>query len=314
MTPDQRQKLAAALERLARSDSIPEAAFDGIPVSPGELGFAVREGRVLLSPGTTTHDADRIARALSPVAAAWLGNLRVHWAVDSTNTRMVAAAHDESVHGLCWFAELQTAGRGRRGRSWISPFARNLTLSMGFALGGAPRDAGALSLAVGLAVLDLIEREGVADAALKWPNDVTIGGAKVCGILIELVAHRRPLECVIGIGLNLDVPPAARAVIGREVADLRQCGVSAHRDELAAGLVSSVVRYVQEYARSGFGGMRAAYDRVHSLHGEPCRILQGNVEYGGVVLGVTDTGELRMRGPDGERLFHGGEVSVGRRA
>ena len=115
---------------------------------------------------------------------------------------------------------------------------------------------------------------------------------------------------MIGIGLNLDVSVEMRAAIGQEVAVLRQSGVSAPRDVLAAGLVSSVVRYVEEFKRSGFRGMRSVYDEVHSFHGGPCRILHGNVEYEGIVLGVTDDGELRVRGPDGERQFNGGEVSI----
>ena len=314
MTPDRQRELSSLLERLVRIGSLPETEFDGVSVTPGELGLDVQNGRVVLAPGTAILDAGDIGRALSPAAAAWVRELKVDRVVDSTNTRMAEAARSDSVDGLCWFAELQTAGRGRRGRAWVSPFARNLTLSMGFALGGAPRDAGALSLVVGLAVLDLIERTGVADVALKWPNDVLVGGAKVCGILIELVAHRRPLESVIGIGLNLDVPIEMRVVIGQEVAALRQSGVSTPRDVLAARLVSGVVRYVEEFKRSGFRGMRPVYDEVHNLHGNPCRILHGNVAYEGVVLGVTDGGELRVRGPDGERRFNGGEVSVRRGA
>ena len=310
MTPVQQQKLSALLERLVLEGSLPEPEFDGVPISPGAMGLDVRNGRVVLAPGTTILDSGRIRAALMPDAAAWLRDLQVRWVVDSTNSRMAEAAQAGSVDGLCWFAELQTAGRGRRGRSWISPFARNLTLSMGFALGGAPGDAGALSLAVGLAVADLIERLGLLEVALKWPNDVLIGGAKACGILIELVAHRRPLECVVGIGLNFNVSAEIRAVIGQEVAGLRQYGVRAGRDAIAAELVSNVVRYVDEFKRSGFRGMRSAYDEVHICHRRPCRILHGNVEYGGIVVGVTDGGELRVRGPDGERRFNGGEVSL----
>ena len=310
MTSPGEQRLSVLLERLVREKSLPATDFDPLPFEPEEIGLAVGNGRVLLPPGTTTLDRGRIRAALPAAAAAWLRELRVYWAIDSTNSRMVAAAQADSVDGLCWFAELQTAGRGRRGRSWVSSFARNLTLSLGFALGGAPRDAGALSLVIGLAVADLVERLGVAEVSLKWPNDVLAGGAKLCGILIELVAHRRPLECVVGIGLNLDLPADIRAVIGQQVTDLGQQGVRAGRDAVAAGLISTVVRYVEEFRRFGFRGMRSAYDRVHICHGSPCRILQGNMEYGGTVLGVTGEGELRLQGPDGERRFNGGEVSL----
>ena len=154
---------------------------------------------------------------------------------------------------------------------------------------------------------------GVRGVALKWPNDVLVGDAKVCGVLIELVAHRRPLECVIGIGLNLDMPARTRAVIGQQVAALGEHGVVARRDRVAAGLVTNLVRYVDEFKRIGFRGMRAAYDEVHSCHGRSCRILQVNDRFDGTVLGVTDQGELRMRGFDGERRFTGGEVSLRRR-
>ena len=310
MTPIQQQKLSEVLGRLVREGSVPEHEFEPTPVRPGEIGLNVANGRVFAPPGTTTLDADRIRTALSPAAAAWLRDLRVHLAVDSTNTRMAEAARSGTIDGLCWFAELQTAGRGRRGRSWFGHYARNLTVSMGFALGGTPGDAGALSLTVGLAVADLIERLGVADVALKWPNDVLIGGAKVCGILIELTAQGRPLECVVGIGLNLHVSHDIRAVIDQEVADLGQFGVTADRGALAAALVSNVVRFVGEFRRAGFGGMRMAYDDVHICHGRPCRVSRGNRIYEGIVLGVTDSGELRLRGSEGERRFNGGEVSL----
>jgi len=314
MTLFDEQDLSGLLERLAYGDSVPVSEFDRFPVTPGEMGLVVRDGKVQLSPDTAILDPGRVREGLSPNAAEWLRELAVHLVIDSTNSRMTEAAQAGSVDGLCWFAELQTAGRGRRGRSWVSPFARNLMLSLGFSLGGTPRDAGALSLVVGLAVADLIEGHGVADVSLKWPNDVLVGGAKTCGILIELAAHRRPLECVIGIGLNVELPPDIRAVIDQEVADLRHQGVEDGRDVLAAELVSTVVRYVEEFRRSGFRGMRSAYDDVHICHGRPCRILHGNAEYEGVVMGVTDDGELRVRGPDGERLFNGGEVSLRRGA
>ena len=310
MNGAQQQSLSELLERLVREGSVPESEFDLARIRPEDIGLHVENALVLTQPDTKTLDTRRIRDALSPAAAAWVRDLAVHFAIDSTNTRMAEAAHSGSVDGFCWFAELQTAGRGRRGRRWHSHFARDLTVSMGFTLGGSPKDAGALSLAVGLAAADLIERLGVADVALKWPNDVLVGGAKVCGILIELAAQRRPLECVVGIGLNLHVSRDVRAVIDQEVADLRQFGLTPDRDVLAAGLVSNVVRFVDEFRRAGFSGMRSAYDAVHICHGRRCRVLQGNGSYEGVVLGVGDNGELRLQDPAGERLVNGGEVSL----
>jgi len=146
MTPFQEKRLSTLLERLAREGSVSQSGFHGIPLEPHALGLDVEAGRVHLPPGTTTLDSGRVRGALAAQAAAWLRDIKVFWAIDSTNSRMVRAAQERPVEGCCWLAELQTAGRGRRGRSWVSPFARNLTLSLGCSVGDAPRDAGALSL------------------------------------------------------------------------------------------------------------------------------------------------------------------------
>lgn len=310
MNADQQQTLSELLERLMRDGSVSEREFDVVPVGPAELDLQVMNDRVLAPPATEVLNVDRIRAAVSPTAAAWMQDLQVHFVVDSTNTRMAQAARSGSIAGMCRFAEMQTAGRGRRGRHWFSPFARNLMVSMGFALGGSPGDAGALSLAVGLAAADVVEELGVSNVVVKWPNDVLVGGAKVCGILIELVAERRPLECVVGIGLNLDIPEAMRAAIDQEVAGLRQYGVTINRDALAARLVSNVVGFVDEFKRAGFRAMRPTFDRFHVCQGKACRVVQGNNSYEGIVLGVTDCGELRLQTPEGERLFNGGQVSL----
>ncbi len=311
--PDWEQALPALLKRLFREGGVPVREFENAPIQPGELGLVVKRARVLAPADTEFLDAARIRAALPPAAATWLRDLRVYPAIDSTNRRMMEAAQTKSVAGRCWFAELQTAGRGRRGRSWHSPFARNLMVSFGIELGGSPRRAGALSLSIGLAVADLVEQLGVSDVALKWPNDVLIGGAKVCGILIELAARRRPLECVVGVGLNLEVSQDLRDVVDQEIIGLRECGVVDRRNSIAARLIANVVRYAEEFKRRGFAAMRPAYDRVHICQGRPSRVVQGNGAYEGIVLGVTDDGELRILGRDGEHRFNGGEVSLRKR-
>ena len=313
MIPESERTLSTLLERLFREGEVPVADFASTPIAPQEMGLVVRKARVLAPQDAELLDPARLRAALPPSTTNWLRDLRVFGVIDSTNVRMVEAAQTQSIDGHCWFAELQTAGRGRRGRRWYSPFARNLMVSVGSALGGSPRDAGALSLAVGLAVADLIERLGVTDVALKWPNDVLVGGAKVCGILIELVAQRRSLESVIGIGLNLEASSDLRAVVDQEITGLRERGVRADRHAIGAGLIANVLRYVEAFRRDGFGAMRSAYDEVHICQDRQVSVEQGNRSYEGTVLGVTDRGELRIRGGGGERCFNGGEVSLRQR-
>ena len=314
MIPESERALSGLLRRLLRHGRVPAREFENLTIAPGEMGLLVERGEVVAPRDTQMLDTGRIRAALSPAEHAWVRDLRVFPAIDSTNMRMVEAAHSKSVDGCCWFAELQTAGRGRRGRSWHSPFARNLMVSIGVAVGGLPKEAGALSLAVGLAVADLIERLGVRNVALKWPNDVLIDGAKVCGILIELAARRRPLECVIGIGLNLHAPGALREVVDQEITGLAECGVGQDRESIAAELISNVLRFVNEFTSNGFAAMQTAYEAVHICHGQLARVVLGNGSYEGTVLGVTADGELRIRGADGERRFYGGEVSLRKHA
>ncbi len=308
--PESEQALSRLLNRLFRDGSVPAREFETLPVTPQEMGLVVERGEVLAPRDTVILDSKRINAALSPFALARTRDLRVYPVIDSTNLRMMEEAKTGSIDGCCWFAELQTAGRGRRGRRWHSPFARNLMVSIGVALGGSPCSVGALSLTVGLAVADLIQQLGVPNVALKWPNDVLIDGAKACGILIELVAWRRPLECVVGIGLNLEIPRDLRESVDQEVTGLRELGVDEGRELIAAGLISNVLRFVNKFRKSGFGTMRPAYDEAHICQGRLARVMHGNGSYGGVVLGVTDQGELRVQGIDGERRFNGGEVSL----
>lgn len=310
MTANEQQKLSQLLDRLNRDGSVAVREFACFSMEPVQLGLKVDNDRVLAPPKSALFNVDRIQSALSPHASNWMRDLRVLTVTDSTNTRMAQAARSEPIAGLCWFAELQTLGRGRRGRAWLSAYARNVMVSMGFAIDGSPADSGALSLAVGLAAADLVEGLGAPGVAVKWPNDVLISGAKVCGILIELVAERQRTECVVGIGLNLDLGDSIRAGIDQPVADLRQYGINPDRNALAARLVSNVVAFVEQYQRTGFGAMREAYDQVHACQGRLCRVVQGNSSHEGIVAGVSDRGELRLRTADGERYVNGGEVSL----
>ena len=304
------ERLSALLRRLLDEGELPADQFDFEEAAPESLGLEVRDGRVSLPGSVAALEAEAISAMLSPEAAEWLRAMTVYPAVDSTNSRMVQLAQSASIDGLAWFAELQTAGRGRRGRRWLTPFGRNIALSLGFELGLPAGALGGLSLAVGLAVAELLRRQGIDAAAVKWPNDVFIGGAKVCGVLMEVVAKAARCACVVGIGLNVDLPAAARTAIGQQVTDLRAQGLSMDRNEIAAALASGVVEAVLRFGREGFQPLCSAYDRLHVCQDRHCRIIQGNQTRDGVVLGVTGEGALRMRCAGETVEFTGGEVSL----
>ena len=305
------EQLSHLLRRVVREDGIPKDEFDfGQAAAPEELGLVVEGGAVRVAGDVELLDESAIRTALSPAAAAWLRNLKVFLAVDSTNTRMVAKAQSASVDGCVWLAELQTAGRGRRGRRWLTPFARNIALTLGCAASQSPSQLGGLSLAVGLAVAHLLQGEGVANAAVKWPNDIYIGDAKVGGVLIEVVTRAAACDCIIGIGLNLDLPKSARADIDQKVTDLKAQGITPNRNLFAAALISRVVDAANRFKREGFAPMRPAYDALHLCHGKSVHIVQGNQTHTGQALGVTATGALRVRTGGQITELTGGEVSL----
>ena len=304
------EQLSRLLRRVVREGGIPKDEFEFGPAAPEELGLVVEGGAVRVAGDAELLDESAIRTALSAVAAAWLRDLKVFLAVDSTNTRMVSKAQSATVDGCVWLAELQTAGRGRRGRRWLTPFARNIALTLGCAANQSPSQLGGLSLAVGLAVAHLLQGEGVANAAVKWPNDIYIGDAKVGGVLIEVVTRAAACDCIIGIGLNLDLPESARADIDQKVTDLKTQDITPNRNLFAAALISRVAAAANRFKQEGFAPMRPAYDALHLCHGKPVHIVQGNQTHTGQALGVTATGALRVRTGSQITEFTGGEVSL----
>ena len=145
-------------------------------------------------PGSEHQALDResILADLSHDARRWVRELRVHAEIDSTNTHLMARATNETIDGVVCIAERQTGGRGRRGRTWLTPAGSNIALSLGKSVPIAISEVAPLSLVVGLAVVSAMERVGVNDVKLKWPNDILLDGAKVGGILIELARHFEP--------------------------------------------------------------------------------------------------------------------------
>jgi BirA family biotin operon repressor/biotin-[acetyl-CoA-carboxylase] ligase len=294
--------------RLARDGSAPLAAWPA-----GEdleaYGLIAAGDRIVPAGRFDPLAPERIREALSLRARAWLRQLEVYPVIGSTNAELIGRAQHQAVDGSVCLAELQVQGRGRRGRSWSSPFGANLAISLGIAVDRPAAGLGGVSLVVGLAVLDALERLGIAGVVLKWPNDVLLVDAKLGGILIEMT-QTRGTELVVGIGLNVCLPHRLRAALPQPVADLSHLSSPPPRSELAGKVISSVVEFVGEFERLGFEPFKAAFDARHYYHGRECQVLQGERRIPGTVAGVTDTGELILLTPDGPRTFHGGEVSL----
>ncbi len=200
-------------------------------------------------------------------------------------------------------AEYQQQGRGRRGRQWQAGFAQGLLLSVAMRIGCGATQVGGLSLACGVAVLEALQRQGIDGIQLKWPNDLLLDGGKLGGILLELSGESEgPCEVLVGIGLNIGVPPAqqaqARALTGLS------------RNQVAQTVATALLQTLAAYADSGFAPWRARWQRYHAYQGQAVRVQQGEQWLSGQCLGVDAQGALRLLTEQGEQCIYAGDVSL----
>lgn len=251
-------------------------------------------------------DADAIRAAL-PVA--WRERLGVAaaFSLDSTSARL-AALPDAALPAAC-LAEHQSAGRGRRGRVWVSPPGGNLYLSLGWRFAALPPDFPALGLAAGVAVCEALAGFGLEEPGLKWPNDLVAQGGKLGGLLLEVSGEPPgPCRVILGLGLNLRMPRDIE--VGQAWTELAALGPLPGRNRLAAALLGALCAMLDTFATAGFAPFRGAWERRDVLRG---RLVEVRTEAGrvqGRALGVAADGALRLWLSDGERRFYSGEVSV----
>ena len=259
-------------------------------------------------------DAGRIAAALPAPVREGLAALEVAWSLDSTNSRLLRLG-DPGPGTRVLLAERQTGGRGRRGRPWASPLAANLYLSVARRFDAGLARLGGLSLVAGIAVVDALHALGVERARLKWPNDLVVVAEgrlrKLGGILVEGGGeYAGPAHAVIGIGLNVRMPPEAGEAIDQPWIDLLALGAFPPRDHVAAAVLAHLLPALDRFDAEGLAPFLRAYAAQDALAGQPVRILAGEGEHHGTALGVAADGALRVRTAGGERLFHAGEVSL----
>ncbi len=235
---------------------------------------------------------------------------------DSTNAVLLARAEAGAPSGTVVIAAEQTAGRGRRGRSWFASPGDSLAFSLlwRFAPGTAP--AG-LSLAIGVAVARALKKvpagthsAGAGDTALKWPNDILKDGRKLGGILVELLPGA-PHAAVIGIGINLHLPPGMPADVRAASAALCAAGENADENALYAALLGELLATLELFAASGFAALRPEWLARHAMQDIPVLLSSDfGAPRSGICRGVDSDGALLLD-VDGrmERILSG-EVSL----
>jgi BirA family biotin operon repressor/biotin-[acetyl-CoA-carboxylase] ligase len=257
-------------------------------------------------------NAEKIRTALPDFVQRRLGALENHWRLDSTSSELTRRAADLPDLSFV-FADWQQAGRGRRGRQWLSPPALNHQFSCQKRFAGGYAGLSGLSLAAGVAAARALEDCGVPDVALKWPNDLVHGDAKLGGILVELGGEfMGPCHAIIGIGINVHLPGGVRAALDRPCADLASlCGGDApSRNGLAAALIACMVDALETFDASGFAPFAQAWSKRDALAGRRIRVEGAHGVFDGVAAGVDARGALRVRTHEGMRVMDSAEITV----
>ncbi|MCQ8102671.1 bifunctional biotin--[acetyl-CoA-carboxylase] ligase/biotin operon repressor BirA [Methylomonas sp. SURF-2] len=259
-------------------------------------------------------DSEHIAGLLAPRARSLISQLEIHPALASTNGYLSALAQQTPATGRVCLAEYQSAGKGRRGRGWVSPFGHNVYLSVLWRYQSGPGALAGLSLALGVAVVRALSRAGISEVGLKWPNDIYWRGRKLAGILIEVSGESSgPCHAVIGLGLNLYLPPAQAEAIDQAWVDLIQImgeDIMSSRNRLVALLLNEMLPVIADFEHLTLQGFIDEWRKLDCMLGEAVNVYIGEQAFAGMVRGIDEQGMLLLEDPQGKlRAFASGEVS-----
>ena len=254
---------------------------------------------------------DKINAHLGPQAAQL--KIQILDVVESTNSRLLQVAAQGGDHAQCIVAEIQTHGRGRRGKAWHGALGGSLTFSLLWRFNFGAAQLSGLSLAVGVALARALNELGVSDIQLKWPNDLLHSYRKLGGVLIELQGDALgPSTTVIGVGLNLRLPDQIKNLIDQAATDLYTLKPeTSSRNKVLGVTLRHLVEVLVQFEANGFEGLRKEWQALHAYHDKPVALrMPAGPEILGVVRGVTAEGALILDTISGERRFGSGEISL----
>ncbi len=285
-------------------------------ISEGYDIEAVRNRGYLLKKGERADQKEIYSRTSIQTAldTEWLGkDLIFLKETDSTNTALRKLAENGAPEGTVIVADEQTAGRGRRGRSWVSEPGSGIFMSFLLRPEFPPQRASMLTLAAAMAVADGIYEVTGLDCEIKWPNDVIFSGRKLCGILTEMSTDMDTISYVIvGIGINV-----SQSEFPDEIKDTAASLASCCAGPVSrVGLIVSILKaWERLYSRflmtDDLIYLRSDYQRRLINVGRDVKVLSESGDYVGISRGITRDGELIVETPDGkEHRVTSGEVSV----
>lgn len=298
---------ASGISRAALSNRIRRLAdwYLEVETRPG-LGYRLKRPLRRLDAGAI--------RAGLPAAWRERLTLQVVPCVDSTNARLLDAPQSGDPQAL--LAELQTSGRGRRGRAWRSPFGANLYLSLAWSFAAWPPRLTSLSLAAGVCCARALRRMGLEGVALKWPNDLWLNRAKLGGILIEQRGEAGgACRVVIGFGLNVSMSEVQAGMLDQAWTTVAEGMQAANRqpparNELAAAVLEELLIGLEAFTRNGFDPFVAEWNALDLTHGCQVKVSGQDDALAGTARGVNADGALLVENAQGMHAVHAGDVSL----
>lgn len=241
-------------------------------------------------------------------------NIEVLNVIDSTNTYLKGKISNLENGDVC-LAEAQTAGRGRLGRKWVSPFGASLYLSMYWRFELGFQALSGLSLVIGVATVNALEKIGVSGLSLKWPNDVYLQGTKLAGILIEAESMAdSSCGAVIGTGINIQLPDDVKEIDQPFTDIARHIDVPIDRNRIAAMVIDAYREALIQFTSEGLLPFKSRWMELDYFAGAEITVSTGEQRVVGVNQGIDDSGALLLQVTEGDgtetKRFFGGEVSV----
>ncbi|MBD2786411.1 bifunctional biotin--[acetyl-CoA-carboxylase] ligase/biotin operon repressor BirA [Xenorhabdus sp. DI] len=230
--------------------------------------------------------------------------------IDSTNQYILEKLAELNSGDAC-VAEYQYAGRGRRGRKWISAFGRNLYLSMYWRLEQGPAAAIGLSLVVGIVIAEVLNRQGAERVKVKWPNDLYLDDKKLAGILVELTGKTGDAaHVVIGIGMNISMSSDQQTSINQNWTNLQQSGTVIERNKLVAEIMVELKEALIQFENEGLASFIPRWFKLDNFINRPVKLIIGDQEVYGIARGIDQQGALLLDINGVVTPYIGGEISL----
>lgn len=233
--------------------------------------------------------------------------------IDSTNTKAQELAEKGYPSGTLVVADKQESGKGRRGRSWVSPSGTGIFMTLMIKPDINPNNASMLTLVAALAVAKAITSVTGEEALIKWPNDIVVNGKKVCGILTEMNAQFDYINhIVVGIGINVHNESFPEEISQMASSLMIEAGGKRfHRAQIIAETMSYFEQYYDTFLKTqDLSALVREYDELLVNRNKSVRVLDPKEPFDGKAMDITPKGELIVETWESRKLVSSGEVSV----